>query len=118
MNAQAICSESGIHAVALDIRGLEAQNRRYAGGGGVSRHNRDQGFAPAFLDTGTGAVYLSRFRDGRPAPMHLLDGLPAELVTARAAERVVAVSARVTAGFVRGGRFYTREQAARAVDGV
>jgi hypothetical protein len=64
-------------------------------------------------------VYLSRFADGRVAPVHLLDGLPAEVVVSRyPSGRVAAVSASVVAGFVRGGQFYTREQAANLSDAL
>lgn len=96
--------------------GLREQNRRFKSTGGVSRENRSKGFLPAFSDTGTGAVYLSRFADGRVAPVHVLDGLPAELVTERSASgRVTAVKASICAGFVRNGEFFTREEAANEV---
>ena len=62
---------------------LELENVRYAGTGGVSRENRRYGFRPAFMDLETAAVYPACFADGRPAPFHLLDGLPDELVLAR-----------------------------------
>ncbi|MFO1349171.1 MAG: hypothetical protein U1F68_00230 [Gammaproteobacteria bacterium] len=95
---------------------LIEQNQRFQGRGGVSAENRDAGFRPAFIDTATGAIYLSRFADGRPAPMHLLDGLPPELVIARfPSGRVAAAKDSVVAGFVRAGRFYTRDQAAAAM---
>jgi hypothetical protein len=98
---------------ALTARTLRQQNRAFRGTGGVSAHNRSLGFAPAFLDTQTGTVYRACFADGRPAPMHLLEGLPPALVVARdAAGRAIAIHPAVTAGFVRGARFYTREQAA------
>lgn len=97
-------------------RRLVEQNRRFRGSGGISQENRAGGFLPAFADTRTGATYPSRFADGRPAPVHLLDGLPTELVVARSSSgRVEAVKASVVAGFVRAGRFYTREQAAEAM---
>lgn len=84
--------------------------------GGVSAGNRSDGFRPAFLDTDTNTVYLSRFSDGHPAPFHLLDGLPDELVLQRNAEgRVEAVKPAVVSGFVRAGRFCSREEAAQAV---
>lgn len=99
----------------LTPRGLLAQNRRFKGTKGVSQENRSSGFRPAFSDTHTGTVYLSRFADGRPAPMHLLDGLPGCLVVERSASgRVTAVKKSVCAGFVKDGKFYTREQAAAA----
>lgn len=95
---------------------LKAESAVFKDTGGVSANNGGCGFRPAFLDTDTHRVYLSRFGDGRPAPMHLLDGLPEDVVVARGASgRVAEVKSSVVAGFVRDGRFYTREQAARAV---
>lgn len=97
-------------------RVLFDENRTYAGGGGVSQHNRSGGFRPAFRDVETGIVYLACFADGRPAPMHILDGLPDGVVIARApCGRVVAAKPSVVAGFVREGRFFTREQAAQTI---
>jgi len=93
---------------------LRRQNQIFRGSGGVSEENRSQGFAPAFLDMETGSIQLSRFADGGPAPMHLLDGLPDDLVVSRQPSgRVGAVKPTVVAGFVRDGEFYTREMAAR-----
>lgn len=101
---------------ALTPRTLRIENQRFQNTGGVSRNNRDQCFRPAFLDSATGRVYLSRFADGRLAPMHLMDGLPDEIVRQRNAEgRITAVTQTVIAGFARDGLFYTREQAAKAV---
>ena len=95
---------------------LRQQNLAFQGTGGVSAGNRSQGFVPAFLDTETGMIHLARYADGRPAPLHLLDGLPQELVVNRdAAGRCVAASRSLIAGFVQAGLFYTREQAARCV---
>jgi|SRR6266850_2158314 len=95
---------------------LELENVRYAGTGGVSRQNRCFGFRPAFMDLETAAVYLARFADGRPAPFHLLDGLPDELVLSRdPAGRVADIRASVISGFERRGRFYTRDEAAEAL---
>jgi len=92
---------------------LADQNLSFRGRGGTSAENRSLGFRPAFRDTQTNIVYPSRYADGRPAPCHLLDGLPGELVVARnPGGRVAAVKASVIAGFVRMGFFYTREQAA------
>lgn len=95
---------------------LERENVRYAGTGGVSRENRRYGFRPAFMDLETAAVYLARFADGRPAPFHLLDGLPDALVLSRdAAGRVVEIRPSVISGFEQQGRFYTRDEAAEAL---
>jgi hypothetical protein len=100
----------------LTQRRLKFQNRLFAGTGGVSRGNREQGFVPGFLDQDTGVIYRSCNPDGSPAPVHRIDGLPVELVVARGeAGRVAAVKASVVAGFIRDGLFYTREQAAQAV---
>jgi hypothetical protein len=94
---------------------LKQENADHAGSGGRSQANRGLGFHPAFLDTGTFAIYLSRFADGRPAPFHMLDGLPDEVVVARSTSgRVVAAKGTLVSGFERNGFFYTRTAAARA----
>jgi hypothetical protein len=95
---------------------LGQENLAFRGKGGVSQENRSSGFRPAFLDAETGEVFASCYAGGQPAPFHLLDGLPEKLVLARnAGGRVAEVKSSVTSGFVRDGRFYTRDQAARAV---
>jgi hypothetical protein len=92
---------------------LQMETVAFRGTGGVSAENGRKGFHPAFLDQDTQSVYLSRFADGRPAPFHLLDGLPDEVVLDRGPTgRVKSVKASVVSGFVLDGRFYTREQAA------
>lgn len=103
---------AGRPARVLSLARLRTQNRYYRGSGGVSAENRGAGFRPAFLDSRTGLVYLSQLPDGSPAPVHLLDGLPPELVVQRtAAGRVAAVCDSVVAGFVRDGPFLTRDEA-------
>ncbi len=97
-------------------RDLKEQNRRFARGGGVSANNRRQQFMPAFKDARTQRVVLSRFRDGRVAPFHTLEGLPEEWVVNRDPDgRVLRVRETIIAGFVRDDLFYTREEAAEAV---
>lgn len=92
---------------------LEIENACYQGTGGVSAENRSLGFQPAFMDRATRSVYPSRFADGSLAPFHVLDGLPDEVVLSRrVCGRVVIVKASVVSGFVRAGRFYTRDEAA------
>ena len=93
---------------------LLEENQSFADTGGVSGGNWHRGFLPAFLETRSGQIFLSRFADGRPAPIHVLDGLPPALVTKRSpGGRVSAILGSVISGFVRAGRFYTREQTAK-----
>jgi hypothetical protein len=95
---------------------LRRENESHRGTGGVSQGNASLGFRPAFFDYATHAIFASRFRDGRPAPFHLLEGLPDEAVAIRAPDgRVVAAKATLVAGFERHGFFYTRSAAAKAV---
>lgn len=92
------------------------ENHAFRGTQAISTENRDRGFVPAFYDTDSGVVQRARFADGAPAPMHLLDGLPDTWVQERLPSgRVMAVKPSVVAGFLRQGRFYTREQAACAL---
>jgi hypothetical protein len=96
---------------------LRCENVEFLGTGGRSQENAGSGFRPAFLDRETDTIYPSRFADGTPASVHLLEGLPAELVTRRTpAGRVQVVKASVVSGFVLAGRFYTREAAARKLN--
>jgi len=95
---------------------LKQENSTFGGTGGVSAGNRGQGFRPAFLDADTGQIYASCYASGEAAPFHLLDGLPDPLVLSRHPDgRVATVKHSIVSGFVRGTRFYTRDQAARAV---
>ena len=95
---------------------LADENTAYRGKGGRSQENRREGFRAAFLDTDTGLVHQSRFADGRPAPLHLLDGLPDSVVVQRGTGgRVLEVKASIVSGFARAGRFYTRDEAACAM---
>ena len=95
---------------------LRRHSRAFRGAGAGSEKTGSLGFAPAFLDTKTGTVHLARFADGRPAPCHMLDGLPAELIVTRwPSGGVAAVSESVVAGFLYHGRFLTRQQAAKAL---
>src|SRR5437667_2525773 len=95
---------------------LEQENVVFHGTGGRSQENGSSGFLPAFFDVQTETIYPSRFADGRPAPFHMLDGLPEEVVVTRSASgRAATVKASVISGFIRDGLFYTREAAAAAV---
>ena len=93
---------------------LEQETIAYQGSGGISDNNRSFGMRPAFRNNETGRVYPSRFADGRLAPIHLIDGLPDELVVARsAAGRVTSVKNSVQSGFTLNDCFYDRDEAAR-----
>lgn len=100
----------------MDQQTLRQENIQHHGTGGRSEENAGLGFSPAFYDFATQKIYPSLFADGRPAPCHLLDGLPDELVVDRTwSGRVTSVKATVISGFVRNGYFYTRTAAAKAV---
>jgi len=99
----------------MNARRLLSENRAYRGTGGISQENRSAGFVPAFLDAKTGLIYRSCFADGRPAPIHLLEGLPAHLRchTADTGQRAAA-NATLVSGFLQRGKFLTRAEAAAA----
>jgi hypothetical protein len=98
----------------MNVARLQLENLVYRGTGGRSEENRNLGFRPAFLDFATQRIYLSRFRNGMPAPIHVIDGLPDEVVIDRSVSgRVLGTKATLIAGFVRNGFFYTRRAAAR-----
>ena len=101
----------------LSSRYLQLETAAHRGTGGVSAENRQLGFRPAFRDTDTGQTYPSTFADGRPAPFHILDGLPEPVVLARDRYgRVSRVLGSIVAGFLREGIFYTRAEAAAQID--
>lgn len=81
---------------------------------GTSERTRPWGFVPAFRDGATGRVYRSRWADGRPAPCHFSGGLPPALLE-RGADGRPAPRPGVVAGFLKGGRFFDRAEAARYV---
>ncbi len=106
---------AGPDRAALCRQKLRRENALFRGTRGVSENNRSLGFRPAYLNTATGETVVSRFADGTVAPVHVLDGLPEDWVIARdRSGNVLKVLATILAGFLRGGRFYTREAAARA----
>jgi|GEM_PF-2693923 len=77
-----------------------------------ARRGGSDSLTPAFLDTRTGTIYQSCYADGRPAPVHMLDGLPASLLVRRdRGAQTPSVREAVVAGYVRRGYFLTREQA-------
>jgi len=93
---------------------LDTENQVYRRTGGRSQENAQHHYIPAFLDGDTAEVFLSRYADGQPAPIHLLDGLPTQCVLKRDAYGLVlAVKASIVSGFCRDGQFYTRDQVAQ-----
>jgi len=100
----------------LSTRYLQLESEAHRGTGGASEGNKAFGFRPGFLDTHTGITYEARFADGRPAPFHVLDGIPDALVIARDRRgNVSQVVGSIVAGFLRDADFYTREEAAALV---
>ena len=96
---------------------LRHQNKVFWNTNGVSHNNHSEGFRPAFCDTQSDRIELARYADGTPAPFHMLAGVPEEWVKRRnSCGRVTSLKSSVIAGFVRAGKFYTREQAARFYD--
>ncbi|NKN33403.1 dihydroorotase [Marichromatium bheemlicum] len=100
----------------LTALSLHDENVRFAATPGVSEHNRSANFVPGYLNSHSGEWVLSRFRDGTPAPVHVLDGLPPTWVARRdAAGNVVQTRPGIISGFIRNGLFYTREEAMLAL---
>ncbi len=96
---------------------LQKQNLQFKNTDGVSANNHTKGFLPAFRDEETGRVELARFRDGSPAPMHLICGLPRDwALEFDETGGVITIKLSVTAGFCRDGRFFTRDEAIQACD--
>ena len=76
----------------------------------------ETGFQPAFFDFLTQTIHISCFADGTPAPFHILEGLPREVIVDRARSgRVVSTKATLLTGYERNGYFYTTAAAARAI---
>jgi len=99
----------------LTLDDLAHQNQAYAGTGGTSQGNHAQGFSPAYMDAATGRIVISAFTDGRPAPIHLLGGLPEEWILEQSnSSDAPRLKESIVVGFVRGDRFYTRAEAAKA----
>lgn len=96
---------------------LARENNSFADTLGVSGNCRDRHFVPAFKDRLTGETHVSVFEDGRPAMIHLLDGLPEHWVVSRDKDHhVTAVLDTIVSGFLRDGVFFTREEVAAKND--
>lgn len=94
---------------------LEQENHDFEPTGATSKACKKSGFVPAFYDTRSKRSVISRYANGKPAPIHLLDGVPVEWVAEYDTEgHVATLRPGVISGFLRAGRFYTREQVTRA----
>jgi hypothetical protein len=67
----------------MNAQFLRKENKLFRGTGGVSQENRGCSFIPAFYDSYSCQVVISRFANGKPAPIHVLDGLPEDWVIGR-----------------------------------
>ena len=95
-------------------RAITAESEPYDGTCGESRVACQNRFAPAFCNRADGRVELARLPNGNPAPMHLITALPqAWAARCDAKGHVLALIDSIEAGFVKNGRFYSREEAAR-----
>lgn len=66
------------------------------------------GFMPAFMDIQTSETHLSAYKNGEPAAIHILDGLPDKWVSDRDdLGEALSLQLGVIAGFMRAGVFYT-----------
>ena len=87
---------------------VEQQRNVFDQLGGAVFRDASFGFMPAFLDLNTRETHLSAYKDGQPAVVHLLDGLPQYWVSEWGTDgRAVALKSTVIAGFMRNSRFYT-----------
>ena len=97
----------------MNSRTLRRENQVFGRTGGVSKNNARRGFKPAFINIRNGRIELPKMKNGHRAPMHLIHWLPLEWAAVLNPDGSVQVLVpEIVAGFVRGGKFYTREQAA------
>ena len=96
--------------------GLGLQNILFKGRGGISQEVAHRGLIPAFFDEDSKIIYLSRLQNGAVATIHILDGLPDEVVLRRNKNgEVQDVKTSIIFGFYKNGVFYTRQQASELV---
>lgn len=94
---------------------IQNENVLYARTRGVSQNNGPDGFRPGYLNLANGETLPSRFANGAPAPVHLLEGLPESWILERDSDgRVASTHPGIIAGFILDGRFYTRDEAIQA----
>ena len=105
----------GTASAACTADDLVADSESHRGTGGVSEENGGFGFRPAFLDAGescTARAFRTALR--RPSIFSTVR-LKNWWRVANECGRVAAVKAFLISGFVRFGRFYTRDEAAAVV---
>ena len=92
---------------------LRNENLAFAGTNGISQNNSRSGFKPAFMNSNSGRIEISRTESGGPAPIHLIDWLPEEwAASTRKDGSIESLIPGIISGFSRDGKFYTREQTA------
>lgn len=97
----------------MNNKTLRFENLAFGGTNGVSQNNASAGFAPAFLNSKSGRIVISRTKGGCPAPIHLIDWLPEEWAeSTREDGSIEKLIPEIVSGFSRNGRFYTREETA------
>ncbi len=104
--AENVSFGSNVHA--LTPNDLRIQNEEYLGTDGRSEENRHVDFVPVFMDRDTNIVYSSKFESGRTAPFYCIDGLPENAFTD---DEIPSLKPNVIAGFMREGKFFTRDEA-------
>jgi hypothetical protein len=111
-----ICSCSGIDSGTrrqMNEQTLHQENEAFRGTRGVSENNCGRGFQPAFRDSETGRVEVSRQQNGEPATIHIISWLPPEWGASVGEDgAILALKPGIDCGFVHDGAFYTREEAA------
>lgn len=66
------------------------------------------GLMPAFRNLNTHETHLSSYGDGKPAVVHVLDGIPRAWIESFDQDgRAVALKPGIVAGYMRAGHFYT-----------
>lgn len=90
---------------------LKQQSDHFKGTAGSSEKTYCLGFRPAFLDSESNEIHLCRFADGRLANLHVLDGLPENVIIRRDTHgKPAAIKASLVSGFEKDGMFFTREE--------
>ena len=99
----------------LTQESVQRESIEYAGTCGESATAKKSRFLPAFRNDSDGSVELARMPNGQPAAMHLISELPSSWACKLDDQgKVIELIEEIVAGFVRDGRFYTREEAAAA----